>query len=180
MRFEDGVWVMTIISVLFFVVGFLAFHQKNQSENHKDETLHVLLEDMNRYIEHLSNNNPHDPRIKRLKRVIDDTKFKALDREDDDVGYSIDKGKIIAVCTEDGPTNEAIFVLLHELAHVATEEWGHGDVFWSNFSFLIDAAEKFGWYDPRGTGETRGTICGTQIDTDVDAWDVAVTTPSER
>ena len=179
MRFEDGIWIMTIVSVLFFITGFLAFHQRNQAKDHKDETLELLLEDMNRYIEHLSSKHPNDPRIKRLKRVVDGTKFKALSEDDDDVGYSIDKGNIIAVCTEDGPTNEAIFVLLHELAHVATEEWGHGDVFWSNFSFLIDAAEKFGWYNPTDYRKTPGSICGTKIETapDID-YDLVTPPPS--
>lgn len=136
-----------------------------RSSGPDDETLQVLIEDVNRYIKHLSDKHPHDPRIKRLERVVDNSEFKGLGRIDDDVGYSIDKGRIIAVCTEDGPTNEAIFVLLHELAHVATEDWGHSDVFWSNFSFLINAAEEFGWYTPIDYRKTPGSICGAQIET---------------
>lgn len=167
MRFETGVKMMALVSVAFFLFGFFLF--RNGRNNHSsrgtgdDEVLKELVDDVNAYVKYLSETHPYDPRIKRLQRTIKDTRFKALDSEDEDVGYSIDKGKVIAVCTEDGPTNEAIFVMLHELAHIATPEWGHTETFWSNFEFLIEAAENLGWYKPIDYRKTPGSICGTKI-----------------
>lgn len=166
MKFETGVWVLSILTVLFFGIGFFSFrNQRDRTTQNKDFVLEELVKDLNAYVHHLHATFPHDPRIQRLEKVVENTQFKGLSRRDKDVGYSIDKGDVLAVCTEDGPTNEAVFVLLHELAHVATNEWGHNEVFWSNFSFLIDQAEKFGWYTPVDYRTSPGSICGTTIET---------------
>lgn len=126
-------------------------------------TLRVLERDTREFVDHLHETYPHDERVRALKTGTSNTRFQSLSLWHEDVGYSIDKGKILAVCTSDGPTNEAIFVILHELAHIATEEWGHTDAFWENFAFLLDEAEAYGWYRRVDYEQTPGTICGTAI-----------------
>lgn len=37
-----------------------------------------------------------------------------------------------------------VFTTIHELAHVMTPEWGHGENFWQNFDVLISIARRTG------------------------------------
>lgn len=129
-----------------------------------DETLQELEDRAREFVAHLHQNHPEDPRVRRLEHTFPTTRFKGLSGWTGDVGYSIDKGKVLAVCTRDGPTNEAVFVILHELAHIATDEWGHTPAFWENFAFLLDEAEAYGWYEAVDYAESPGSICGTSIE----------------
>mgnify|MGYP000311272075 CR=1 FL=1 len=44
--------------------------------------------------------------------------------------------------------NMLTYVLLHELAHVLTSEFGHGAEFIENFKLLLERARQAGHYDP--------------------------------
>jgi hypothetical protein len=55
--------------------------------------------------------------------------------------------------------NTCMYTLLHELAHICTDDWGHTDTFWDNFKFLLELAVKAGVYRyTTYTDET--TYCG--------------------
>ena len=63
----------------------------------------------------------------------------------------------ISVCLRSGSTDALFFVVLHELAHVASTSYGHTDEFWQHFRLLVDAARSVGVYvvhDP------AGKVCG--------------------
>lgn len=80
-----------------------------------------------------------------------------------DVAYTEDK-ETIYVCVRDPTTgrvenlNNAVYVLLHELGHVSTTEYGHTAAFWSNFRFLLELAERTGTYTYADHADT--TYCG--------------------
>lgn len=80
-------------------------------------------------------------------------------------GYTVNKGKEVRICAPvDGDMNTAVFVWLHELAHVATDQNGHGPEFWTNFAEILDVAVKAGIYAPqRFTKESPGSYCGSRI-----------------
>lgn len=80
-------------------------------------------------------------------------------------GFTRDKGREIRVCVpDDGDINTAMFVTLHELAHVLTPDNGHTAGFWENFAFVLGAAVKAGVYSPqRFSRETPGSYCGQSI-----------------
>ena len=44
--------------------------------------------------------------------------------------------------------NTLTFVAIHELAHIGSEQIGHGDEFWRNFKFLLQRAVEIKVYDP--------------------------------
>ena len=56
-----------------------------------------------------------------------------------------------------------MFVIIHELAHVASESIGHTDEFWKNFKFLLIEAEKIGIYKPIDYKTNPKNYCGMEI-----------------
>ncbi len=75
-----------------------------------------------------------------------------------DVAYTLFKGKRIGICLRADMAkkpesvfindNDLIFVALHELAHVATDDSGHGGLFWNTFRTILDISSKIGIYTP--------------------------------
>lgn len=118
-----------------------------------EQRLHRLLDGANGMM-------PNDPRIAAIRERWDGTLSEV--EAADEVAFSIDKSSI-HVCLRDRSgnienMNTSMFVLLHELAHVATSDYGHTEEFWSNMRFLLELAERHGIY----TYETHATatFCG--------------------
>ena len=57
-----------------------------------------------------------------------------------------------------------MFIAIHELSHIATEEVGHTDNFWSNMKFLLECAVKLNIYIPQDYSKFPVTFCGYEID----------------
>ncbi len=81
--------------------------------------------------------------------------------------YSVDKGKLIGICTnhkgEYTDENTMIFVYLHELAHVMSDEYGHDDEFWNNFSYLLEIAISHNLYVYQPFHVQNINYCGENI-----------------
>ena len=108
---------------------------------------------------------PGDPRLKNIKRRWNGTLREA--RPGNDIAYSIGKDAVY-VCVRDasgalGDWNTCMFVLLHELAHVATDEWGHPPRFWRNMTFMLELAESMGYYRYESYERGHVTYCGRHI-----------------
>jgi len=72
----------------------------------------------------------------------------------DGTAFTLDKGSLIAMClreakpgaplatSQDGYSVDGVllFVFLHELSHVAANEYGHGPEFWSTFKWILQEA----------------------------------------
>jgi hypothetical protein len=92
---------------------------------------------------------PNDTRLHRISRNWTGTLAEVEDHKKN-VAYSIGKS-VIHICVREqhgGVTdiNQSMFVLLHELAHVASQYYGHTDEFWTNMKFLLEVAEEAGVY----------------------------------
>lgn len=90
--------------------------------------------------------------------------------------YSVNKGERIVMClrsrSADGvgdleKFNTLMYVVLHELAHLATEEVGHTPLFWKNFRFIVENAEAAGVYIPVDYSEEPEDYCGMTIRSNV-------------
>lgn len=109
---------------------------------------------------------PGDPRLANIRRRWNGTLSETT--EDTDVAYSLDKGSI-SVCVrrpEDGQMdseNTAMFVLLHELAHIATDTYGHKAEFWANMRFLLELAEVTGSYTYEDFDSQTSSYCGKPL-----------------
>ncbi len=80
-----------------------------------------------------------------------------------DAAVTIAKKKI-NICLDDFDSFDALlFVALHEIAHVATHEYGHTQTFWDNFKNLIDTARKHGHLLDHNP---ESTVCRTRVGTE--------------
>ena len=93
------------------------------------------------------------------------------ERSGGDTSYVIDKGDVFAMCLRDPKNdhkvddnmNELSFVLIHEMAHLFTETFGHTKLFWTNFRFLLSEAEIFGLYKAINYKKNKIPYCGIVI-----------------
>jgi hypothetical protein len=92
-----------------------------------------------------------------------------------DTSYSENKGQKIVLCLRDKtrppeypfvPLNTVMFVVLHEMAHLMTEQLTtgkHTTEFWANFRRLLEDASKIGVYEPVNYSRTPVEYCGMTI-----------------
>ena len=84
--------------------------------------------------------------------------------------YSINKGEKIIFClrSRDGKNkladlNTVMYVAIHELGHLMTEEIGHPPEFWKNFRILLKEAVDLGLYKKVDYAEKPVKYCGIHI-----------------
>jgi hypothetical protein len=84
--------------------------------------------------------------------------------------YSENKGEKLAFCLEKEKgksklidINTLTFVAIHELAHIASTQVGHGDEFWNNFKFLLVRAKENNIYKPQDYKKQPEKYCGMEI-----------------
>lgn len=66
----------------------------------------------------------------------------------DNIAFNVNKGYEIHICLDGKKINGAMYVLLHELAHITVEEYDHSEQYWKNFKQLREHATKIGIYKP--------------------------------
>ena len=86
--------------------------------------------------------------------------------------YSLNKGEEICLCLRE-PENELIiiddmntlmFVLVHELAHLMTDDIGHTNKFWNNMAYLLKKSSEINLYNPINYKNNPVMYCGVKID----------------
>jgi len=86
--------------------------------------------------------------------------------------YSLNKGEEICLCLRE-PENELIiiddmntlmFVLVHELGHLMTDDIGHTNKFWNNMAFLLKKSSEINLYNPINYKNSPVMYCGVKID----------------
>tara|TARA_Y100001958_G_C21202153_1_gene528660 strand:- start:3 stop:575 length:573 start_codon:yes stop_codon:yes gene_type:complete len=86
--------------------------------------------------------------------------------------YSLNKGEEICLCLRE-PDNELeiiddmntlMFVLIHELSHLMTDDIGHTDKFWNNMAYLLRKANEISLYTPINYSVNPVMYCGINID----------------
>lgn len=56
-----------------------------------------------------------------------------------------------------------MYVVLHELAHMMNNAWGHDLMFWKLFKFLLVNATEIGIYNPTDYSEKPMVYCGLEL-----------------
>lgn len=59
--------------------------------------------------------------------------------------------------------NTVMFVVIHELAHMANGQWGHGTNFWILFKFMLENAVECGIYKPVDYKRYPIVYCGLKL-----------------
>lgn len=109
---------------------------------------------------------PNDRRLQNVRTRWSGTLSEIAGRGSQ-IAYSSSK-RDVSVCirNERGAIDDlktCKFVLFHELAHVANDEWGHGQSFWDDFKFILEAAEAVGSYAYENFDDAPKTYCGLKI-----------------
>jgi hypothetical protein len=66
------------------------------------------------------------------------------------IGSNINKGYEIYICLDGDDVNSAVYVLIHELAHMTVPEYDHSAQFWVNFNKLKTLCIANGLYEKKG------------------------------
>ena len=75
------------------------------------------------------------------------------------IGSNVNKGYEIYICLDGDDVNSAMYVLIHELAHMTVPEYDHTTAFWTNFEKLKALCTQNGLYEKQGE---RG-YCGDTV-----------------
>lgn len=89
-----------------------------------------------------------------------------------DTSYVEDKGRVFAMCLRERESGKfklhdmhlLQFVMLHEMAHIACESYGHGQEFWRTFKFILTEAHDAGLYTPINYAKSPVVYCSLHVD----------------
>ena len=134
---------------------------------------------MNKLVTHLGKKYPEKDNVKRLVKGYNPKKIYETLPTSEYTAYSENKGEKLAFCLDTEKNskgrlidiNTLMYVVLHELSHIATKSIGHTDEFWENFKFLIIEAKELGLYNPVDYKKENARYCGMNI-TDNPYYDV--------
>ena len=125
---------------------------------------------LKKLVAHLEKTQPKDPRTERLVANFDPKKIIEILPTSSFTAYSENKGQKLAFCTTTTKRgsklideNTLTFVGIHELGHIATKSYGHGEEFWHNFKFLLQNAVQKGLYTPVDYKKQPISYCGMSI-----------------
>jgi hypothetical protein len=77
-------------------------------------------------------------------------------KKDGVIGSNVNKGYEIYICLDGDDVNSAMYVLLHELAHMSVPEYDHTTSYWDNFAKLKKIAIDNGIYTKKGIRQYCG------------------------
>ncbi len=104
-------------------------------------------------IEWVVDSETPDGQAKRLKERWKKIRLRETDPNETTIAYIVNKDYELRVCLTDKETrqheelNTAMFVILHELGHMASVNYGHGTEFWTNFRTILKKAIELGIYE---------------------------------
>jgi hypothetical protein len=120
------------------------------------------------FLDRANARHPNDPRLRRIAERWSGT-LSETPTHAENVAYSVGKNSIyICVREKDGTLanyNTSLFVLLHELAHVATDTYGHTKTFWKNMKYLLELADELDVYTYVDHDAQTEMLCGKTLGT---------------
>jgi hypothetical protein len=109
----------------------------------------------------------HPAAIRRLRDRYDPMNLSEAVVERGMTSYTIDKGSQVSLCVRSRDARDRLYdlslltmVLVHEAAHIASVEVGHGPEFMENYKYLLDLARNLSFYVPR---DEQTTYCGMML-----------------
>jgi hypothetical protein len=140
--------------------------------NKSDEAVEILAklhDQMDNLVTDLHKNYPNDERVLRLVKGFRKAKIEEAPN-DDGSSYTINKGELVAICLRHKKNehpfhdyNTLLFVIIHEMSHIASISEGHNSEFITNFKWLLKEANKFGYYEPVNYQKSPMTYCGVKV-----------------
>jgi predicted metal-dependent hydrolase len=138
------------------------------------DLLATLNRDMLTLIDHMVQIDPTSADVKRLKENYKPDNLSEGSNNSNYTSYSVNKGEQIVMClrSRDGSErlakkNTLLYVMIHELAHLMTEDIGHTDTFWKNFKKLLKEAVALKIYRKVDYSKRPERYCGIKITSSV-------------
>ena len=128
-----------------------------------------ISDKLTKLVEHVVKNDPDRDGVRQLKRNFNSRNIIENSPGGQYTAYSVNKGEQLALCLRDAKDdtfielNLVIFVAIHEIAHVMTDEVGHTSKFWDNMKYLLEEGSKINIYVPEDYSKTPKTYCGLEI-----------------
>jgi len=143
-----------------------------QEFNKSDEAVELLAKlhtQMGTFVDDLLRKYPNDERVVRLGHGFHRADIEEAPN-DDGSSFTINKGDLVALCLRhkkgDHPFhdyNTLLFVIIHEMSHIASISEGHNSEFIANFKFLLKEAKDFGYYEPVDYQKEPINYCGINV-----------------
>lgn len=175
-------WIF-LSMVLFGVVYFLVRRQrmtwvcskrtgkwyfvKNVEQKQDVADLLAMLElRLHVFIEKASDLAPEDVRLLNIRQRWSGTLCEVENGKE--AAYSLGKNALhLCVREQNGSLtsniNALMFILFHELAHIATDDIGHTPTFWKNMTWVLELAHKTETYDADDHSPETTTVCGQAL-----------------
>jgi hypothetical protein len=129
---------------------------------------------MNKINSYLMENKKKFPKYEKyIEQLNDKLKYTKIQESTDNgiyTSYSINKGEQIVFCLRSRTNinklhdlNLLMYVVLHEMAHVACPEYGHTDLFKEIFAFIAQEAVNIGIYKKIDFKNNNMEYCGLTI-----------------
>jgi aconitase B len=123
-------------------------------------------------VQHMMAMHPNNKDVIRLYENFNTESISEGSIESGYTSYSVNKGEKVILCIRQKNNdfvdkNILLYVAIHELAHIMTEEVGHTDTFWANFRFLLNEAIQIGVYKKVDFNSRPEEYCGIQITSSV-------------
>jgi len=150
-EYNDITYVKSDIDDQLYLVRNLP--DKQQSAN----LLATIKKNMFKLVHHLNENKDKFkdfiPYIEQLNNNIKNVSLMESSENSIYTSYSVNKGEEIVFCLRSRTNknklhdiNLIMYVVLHEISHVACPEYGHGDLFKKIFAFITTQAIQIGLY----------------------------------
>jgi len=130
--------------------------------------------DLTRLITHLLAKYPDDEDIKRLYENYNPESISEGSPDSGYTSYSVNKGEKLVLCLRQKDDvkafvdkNIVIYVAIHELGHIMTNEVGHTDGYWKLFKRILLEAVSIGVYTKIDFAAHPVEYCGITITSSV-------------
>lgn len=138
------------------------------------EMLASLADNLDKLVKHMYSKYPDNPDVKRLYGNFDKANISEGSPDSNYTSYSVNKGEKIVLCIRQKDEtnsfvekNVLLYVSIHELGHLMTEEVGHTPTFWDNFKFLLREAVDIGIYEKVDYAKQPADFCGIKVSSSV-------------
>ena len=117
----------------------------------------------------IEENYPDKERAVRTKEKWDNIIIKETYENEDSIAFVINKGDEMSICLTNKETgnlediNTTMFVVLHEIGHLMSVNWGHDDEFWTNFKLILRKSQEIDIYNYVNYNDTPEEYCGISI-----------------
>ena len=136
-------------------------------------TLATIKNNIKKLAYHLKNNiSKYESEKEYINNLFNRTKkinIMETPNDEKNTSYTINKGEKIVIClrskllSEIHDLNTIMYVVIHELAHVACPEYGHTPLFKKIFIFLLKESYKINIYTPVDYRKKPQDYCGMTI-----------------